>query len=278
MVRSVETGNIRLLKSLVESASCSLNSLDDEGNNLLHLAVLSGRQNVTKYISRKCEDLMTQWNIYGLTPIHLALLSNHPGLVDALLWITRTKYQDIRTTGDHLNLFQYTVKNSHSSIVKFFLSEYGGNPRSITQKINESYALGRSSMHLAASLGYRETVNILFDHGGNLFIKDFEGMLPFHHAISNGFLYTAKFIANLMKIEPHTLINDDLNGSSCLLKACENGFDPIAIKGILKWKGDISKMDRNGHDSLYFASRNPKISRELIEILLKYKNNLLKYL
>ena len=38
-------------------------------------------------------------------------------------------------------------------------------------------------MHLAAASGLRETLMLLYDHGGDLFKRDFDGMLPFHHAL-----------------------------------------------------------------------------------------------
>lgn len=273
MFRSVETGNITLLKSLVEKATCSLDLVDEEGNNLLHRAVIAGRKEVAKYISMKSENLVTQWNIYGLAPVHLALLSNRPGLVEALLWITKRaceKLQDIKTKDD-LNLLQYTVKNSHPTIVKLYLSDFLGKKRSLSEIINECNELGQTTMHLAAASGNRNSLAILYNNGGDLNKRDTEGMLPFHHAISNGFLFTATFIANLMDKHPSSMINDDLDGSSCLFKACENSFDPVAIKSILSWKGDIFKKDKEVNEAIDYASKNKKISNELIEILLKYK-------
>lgn len=273
----METGNITLLKSLVEKTACSLDLVDEEGNNLLHRAVIADRKEIAKYISKKCQDLVTQWNIYGLAPVHLALLSNRPGLVETLLWITKgvcEKFQDIKTR-DNLNLLQYTVKNSHPMIVKLYLNDFirGGTKKNLGNMINECNETGQTTMHLAAASGNRETLAILYNNGGDLSKRDFEGMLPFHHAISSGFLFTAIFISKLMDKKPSAMINDELNGSSCLLKACENSFDPIAVKSILRWQADIEKIDEFGHDSFYYASKNKKISKELIEILLKYKRS-----
>lgn len=261
-----------LLRSLVKKAACSLDLVDKEGNNLLHRAVIAGRKEIAKYISRLSEDLAIQLNIYGLAPVHLALLSNRPGLVEALLWITKSacdRFQDIKTRDD-LNLLQYTVKNSHPTIVKLYLSDFLGKKVSLSEMINECNELGQATMHLAAASGNRETLAVLYNNGGDLNMRDNEGMLPFHHAISNGFIFTAKFIANLMMKKPYLMINDDLNGSSCLLKACENSFDPVAVKSILRWKGDTLKTDKYGHNAIYYSKKNKKISKELVEILLNY--------
>ena len=270
MIRSVESGNIRLLKSLVEKADYSLEQVDEEGNNLLHRAVMAGRKEIAKYISRRCEDLMVQWNIYGLAPVHLALLSNRPGLVEALLWFTKSrddKYKDIKTR-DNLSLLQYMVKNSHPSIIKLYLNDFGGGSKSIKSKINEYNQLGQTAMHLAAASGLRETLMLLYDHGGDLFKRDFDGMLPFHHALSNGFLFTATFITKLMDKNPEEYINDEFSGStSCLLRACESSFDPATVKCIIKWGGNVNKKDMKGNDAIYYASNNKKISRELLKIL-----------
>lgn len=260
----------------MEKTSCSLDSVkDEEGNNLLHRAVLAGKKEIAKFISKHYQDLAVQWNSYGLAPVHLALLSNRPGLVDALLWICKgAKYKDLKTR-DHLSLLQYAAKNSHPTILKLYLSDFGGgNRQAIRAKINELNEDGLTALHLAAAMGNRETVAILHSNGGNLFQKDKMGMLPFHHSISNGFIFTARFIANLMQKSPCNMINDQfIDGSSCLLKACKNCFDPSAIKCILAWKGDILKTDMEGKDCFYYASLNKRISKELIEILLEFTRN-----
>lgn len=223
---------------------------------------------MTKYISKKCENLLVQWNIYGLTPVHLALLSNRPSLVEALLWFTKRKeaYKDIKTR-DQLSLLQYMVKNSHPSIIKLYLNDFVGTNKSIKSKINESNGEGQTAMHLAAASGFRETLNLLYEHGGDLFKRDSDGMLPFHHAISKGFHFTATFITTLMGRDPEEFINDDLNGSSSLLKACENSFDPATVKCIIKWGGKVNKLDGLGRDSMYYSLTNQKLSKELLEII-----------
>lgn len=270
MIRSVDTGNIKLLKSLIEKAAFSLDQVDEDGNNLLHRAVLAGRKEITKYISRKCENLMMQWNIYGLAPVHLALLSNRPRLVESFLWFTKReeKYKDIKTR-DNLTLLQYMVKYSHPSIVKLYLNDFGGGgmKKSLKSKINEPNIYGQTAMHVAGASGFRETITLLYEHGGDLFKRDSEGMLPFHHSLSNGFLFTATFIIRLMDKQPEDFINDDLKGSSCLLKSCKNSFDPSTVKMIIKWGGNVKKLDKEGKNAIYYASINSKISLELLEML-----------
>jgi ankyrin repeat protein len=264
-----------LLKSLVEKTTCSLDLVDEEGNNLLHRAVIAGRKEMAKYISRKCDDLVTQWNIYGLAPVHLALLSNRPGLIEALLWITlgkSRKSQDIKTRDD-LNLLQYIVKNSHPTILKLYFNNFAGKRRSLKEKINEGNEFGQTAMHLAAASGNREILAILYNNGGDLNVPDSEGMLPFHYAISNGFLFTTRFIATLMVKDPKEIMADNLIVASvCFHKACENSFDPIAVKSILRWNSTLLKTEKEVNDAIYYASKNKKLSRELIEILLEYKD------
>ena len=112
---------------------------------IYHRAVMAGRKEIAKYISRRCEDLMVQWNIYGLAPVHLALLSNRPGLVEALLWFTKSrddKYKDIKTR-DNLSLLQYMVKNSHPSIIKLYLNDFGGGSKSIKVKLMNIISWGK---------------------------------------------------------------------------------------------------------------------------------------
>ena len=163
------------------------------------------------------------------------------------------------------------VKNSHPSIIKLYLNNFGGTSKSITSKINEFNEEGQTAMHIAAASGFRDILVLLYDHGGDLFKRDSRGMLPFHHALSNGFLFTATLLTRMMDKHPGEYVNDDLDGSSCLLEACKNSFDPTTVKCIIKWGGDLTKIDGKGKDAFYCASINRKISTELLQILNRIK-------
>jgi ankyrin repeat protein len=252
----------------VKRTDCQLDLIDERGNNLLHRAVLAGREEMARYISKKCKDLAVKFNYYGLAPIHLALLSDCPGLVETLLLITQSRFKDIRTQSDHLSLLQYIAKNSHPMILKFYLTNFAGSSKTIKKKINEGDELGRTAMHFAAASGFRETISVLHAHGGDLFMRDHKNMLPFHHSLANGYTFTAQFITKLMNSEPEKYINDDLKGSSCLLKCCQNSFDPLTLRYMLACKANPHKRDLNNNDALYYARKNEKIAREVEEILL----------
>jgi len=139
-----------------------LESKDEKGNNLLHRAVMAGREEMARYISKKYQDLSVQFNNYGLAPIHLALISDHPGLVDALLWITKNKFKDIRTRPDNLSLLQYIAKNSHPTILKFYLTNFVGSSETILKRINEADEKGYTSNQVSS--GNRELIRFLVQH------------------------------------------------------------------------------------------------------------------
>lgn len=71
-----------------------------------------------------------------------------------------------------------------------------------------------------------------------------------------------------MDIAPSKMVNDRfLDGSTCLLHACENSFDPLTIKRMIDWKADPKVVDFNGSTSLNYALKNRRISKEVISIL-----------
>lgn len=226
---SIESDNLRLVKSLVEKAAMSLDQVDEEGNTVLHRAVLMDRKRIAKYFLEKSEYLISVLNRDGLAPVHLALKSNNPGLLELLLWISADKSVKTR---DGLGLIQFTVKETHHSVLKLLLRSI----RNRKAQINAQNNAGETALHLAASFGCRETIKLLVKNGGNLRIRDRNGKLPFHHALCNGYFLTAEFIAKLDNLNlKEALLEKFLDGTVAMALALQNSFDPRMKHVLQDW-------------------------------------------
>lgn len=214
---------MRLLKSLVEKAAYRLDQVDENGNTPLHRAVILGRKEISKYILSRCQYLVACLNYDGLAPVHLALQENNPGLIEVLLWISADKRVKTR---EGLNLLQYAVKYTHHSVLKWMFRTWK-KPEKLINERNEN---GQTALSLAASVGCRDTIKILVAFGGDLNIRDANGMLPVHSALCSGYYYTAEYIASLMHIKLRDILIETLpNGSRTLDLAKSGCFDPLIL-------------------------------------------------
>lgn len=225
--KSIATDNLRLIKSLVEKAAYLLDQVDEEGNTVLHRAVLMGRKSIAKYILKRSEYLVSKWNKEGLAPVHLALKSNDPGVLELLLWISTDKKVKTR---DGLSLIQFSVKETHYSVLKVLLTMM----RHRETLVNDQNNAGQTALHLAAAGGCRQTIELLVKHKGDLSVRDKNGMLPFHHALCNGYFMTAEFIAKLSGLDKKMALMESMtDGHNIKEFAIQNSFDP-RMKDVLE--------------------------------------------
>lgn len=221
---------MRLLKSLVEKAAYRLDQVDENGNTPLHQAVILGRKEISKYILSRCKYLVAHLNYDGLAPVHLALQENNPGLIELLLWVSADKRVKTR---DGLNLLQYSVKYTHHTVLKWMLRTW----KQSAKLINERNENGQTALHLAASTGCRDSIKLLVVNGGDLNIRDVNGLLPVHVALASGYYYTAEYLASMMHVQLHTIITDTLpNGQKVLDLAKAGCFDPLLLSKLERIK------------------------------------------
>jgi ankyrin repeat protein len=84
-VAAIEQENILLLTKLMNSQNHSPETpVDKLGNNILHMACYMGKLNMVKYIYNNFRLPLDLYNTDGLAPIHLAVKSGNPEMVEWL--------------------------------------------------------------------------------------------------------------------------------------------------------------------------------------------------
>ncbi|CAH0729964.1 unnamed protein product, partial [Brenthis ino] len=196
---AIKACNLRLVQSLV-MLNCTLDTIDLEGNNILHYAAASNKEIINILASRVSPSL-NKYNKQGYTPLHMACLANAPDCVRALLLagadvnlpasmksIASTSNTIPGIVGDVLQdnqpkLFQQDMKR-------------GGTPLhwSISREVIEALADkncdinalnfdGRTALHIMVLRGRLECVVALLSIGAEHSIKDNEGNTPLHLAV-----------------------------------------------------------------------------------------------
>ena len=121
-----------------------------------------------------------------------------------------------------------------------------------------------SSLHWAACVGRVNVVRELINKGGDIEVKDKNGVTPLHLASFNGHLDVVKFL-----VENKADINaKDKDGYTPLHKASENGHLNVA-KFVVENKADIHAKDKWGDTPLHEASRWGRL--DVVKFLINNK-------
>lgn len=192
---AVKTGSVRVVQSLV-SLNCSLDTIDVDGNTVLHYAAASNKEIINALASRKTTSLNV-YNKQGYTPLHMACLADAPDCVRAMM-----------LAGADVNLS--AAKQSTSTIPgivgdilqdnqpKLFQQDMkrGGTPLhwAISREVIEALADkncdinalnfdGRTALHIHVLRGRLECAIALLSRGAEHSIGDKEGNTPLHLAV-----------------------------------------------------------------------------------------------
>ncbi|XP_042496827.1 protein ACCELERATED CELL DEATH 6-like [Macadamia integrifolia] len=83
--------NLDIIKAIVDYLPGAIKTLNNEDQNVIHLAAKSGSEKLVSYMLHPKSNLfhdklLNAKDIKGNTPLHLAVLHSHPNVVNILLW------------------------------------------------------------------------------------------------------------------------------------------------------------------------------------------------
>lgn len=218
------------------------------------------------FLRIKAEDSLNAKDLCGFTPMHLATMENHEGIVKRLFAFEYNELLDIYivaenmtpTPGEKLYLNKLTIlhcaarNKSSLPIVKLLLERHKdsslGNSKPIM--IEAKSSSGKTALHYAAEFGNWEVVKVLLEFinmSGNseyVNIRDVYRFTPLHLAALNS------------HVEVVEIILRDANGLNV---------------SIVTWEGitalDIAKRNENKHD------RKEKVNQRIVDMLESYDVN-----
>ncbi|XP_050351529.1 85/88 kDa calcium-independent phospholipase A2 [Nymphalis io] len=198
LMLSIKNANPRMVQSLV-SLNSALDTLDHEGNTVLHFAAASNKDIVNILIG-KTANLLNKYNKQGYTPLHMACIANAPDCVRALIMAgadvnlpatpggTYTTSTIPGIVGDVLQdsqskLFQQDMKRGgtplHWAISREVLEALADKNCDIHAKNFD----GRTALHMMVMRGRLECAIALLSRGAEHSIGDNEGNTPLHLAV-----------------------------------------------------------------------------------------------
>ncbi|VEB33637.1 ankyrin repeat domain-containing protein [Legionella cherrii] len=195
--------NILLAKAHEDlSSKRDLNHIDENGMSLIHLAVLSEKPAMIKALLQKKADPDILDNA-GKSPLHLAVKSGSPDLVRALLPKINGANPNV-LDGDGLPPLHYAIQLKQHKIVGFLLRR-DANPDMQDKQ-------GLTALHHAINSGDMPLFNLIIDalikEGRGLNTPDQNGLPPLVYALRKG---NRDMIEALLKKGANTNFEDKSN-------------------------------------------------------------------
>ena len=229
----------------------------NDGQTPLHIATLEGHTGIVDYIlnektSVRLSDILSAQDISGATPLHEAVRYGRTDIAKLLL-SKGAKVNALDSLGKTPVLL--IIPPESQDEMYSLLLQYGAN---LTQK--DMY--GDTVLHVATMANAPvQTLALLVSNGASINERNKEGVTPLTLAIETGHLEQAKFYAS----KNADIYAEDIKGNTPLTKALESRS--ITMLKTLVNAGTIFSTDSSGNTSLHIAiGRNAPI--EYIRYLL----------
>ncbi|XP_048250455.1 ankyrin repeat domain-containing protein 50-like isoform X2 [Haliotis rufescens] len=235
---AAEKGHRQVFDLLVrEGADVSL--VDDDGNNILHMACIGGHVDMVKYVlSQRVADINSRGQ-YGRTPLMVAAEKGHRQVFDLLV----RGGADVSLVGvDRKNILHVACLGGHVDMVKYVLSQKVAD-------MNGRGTYGRTPVMMAAEKGHRQVCDLLVREGADVSLVGVDRNNILHMACLGGHVDIVKYVLSQQ--------DADMNGRgqygrTPLMMAAVKGhrqvFDLLVRKG-----ADVSLVDDDGNNILHMA-------------------------
>ncbi|KAL9675449.1 hypothetical protein QQ045_003651 [Rhodiola kirilowii] len=273
LVKLVMTGDMDKLRDVIErSGTESVNSVDQSGRSLLHLAVMKNRADLVQMLLEYEPDINAH-SSSGSSPLESAAASGHALIVELLL----AHGANMERSGpSSIGAIHLAARQGHIEVLKLLLLK-GADVESTTKD-------GSTALHIATEERKRDCVRLLLASGSNTDVANFTtGDTPLHIAAAQGDKHLVHLLlhkgANKWVLNKFGKIAYDLaveHGHSKLYDALKLGDDLC----LAATKGEAQKVERmiengaliNGKDqyswtALHRASFKGKT--ELVRILIE---------
>lgn len=98
---AVSEGHVRIIKEFLKHCPDSVELLNNQCQNILHVAAKTGRSKVVNYLLELDEEkrMMNEQDVDGNTPLHLATKHRHSMVVNILTWNENVKLATMNNDG-----------------------------------------------------------------------------------------------------------------------------------------------------------------------------------
>ena len=166
-----ERGWVNLVRALVQEHSTSIvTARDGEGNTSLHIAVISGNEDVILTLINEFDSDVSIKGYKGRSPLHFACAGRRTGLVRTLIHVGKA---DVTAIDDEDNTpLHVAAMSGCEDVVLVLINEFGCD-------INVTGHLGRSLLHSACASNNGSLVRLVSQYISSWVVDD-NGDTPLH--------------------------------------------------------------------------------------------------
>ena len=236
------SGYLNLCKTLIDNDKFDVLISDNEGYTALHHSLKTGSYELMKYFVDMGTDIYLKTKT-GLNCLHIAALSGHLSLCEALIEIHRLDVSFVDNDG--CTALHHSARNGIYDLINYFVS--------MGADINLKTKAGLNCLHMAALLGHLNLSKVLVDnHKFDLHIADDEGCTALHHSIRSGSYELVTYFAE-KGADIHLKTK---YGRNCLHLGAVYGSLSLCKKLINNHKFDLHIADDDGCTALHHSARN----------------------
>ncbi|KAI3447352.1 hypothetical protein Pfo_004017 [Paulownia fortunei] len=227
-------------------------SVDSDGQSLLHLAIAQGRPDLVQLLLEFEPDIEAH-SRSGSSPLEAAAASGEELIVELLLAHKASPERSESSTWGPIHL---AAGNGHAEVLRHLLLK-GANVNALTKDGNTALHLAVEErrrdctpLHIASSLGDEQILKLLLHKGANKDVRNKAGKTAYDLAAENG----------------HTKLFDALKLGENLCVAARKGELRMILR-LLENGASINGRDQNGWTALHRAAFKGRIdvARALIE-------------
>ena len=253
------SGNLELVKYLINIYNCDPKKSNKTGLLPLHNAALGGHTSIVNYLVEEKECSSTTRDIKGITPLHLACQSGSLPVVK--YFIETQKCSPVCVTNDHFTQpLHLACQKGHLKVAKYLIEENHCSPASVNGE-------GFQTVHLACKSDNLDLIKYLVENRNCRpdCINKVMRWTPLHLACESGSLIAANYLIVDKKCDPMYKGNDSVTP---LYLACRNGHLELVKYLTEEQKCDPNCRIKNGCTPLHSACQNGHldVAKYLIEV------------
>ena len=252
------SGNMEVVRRLIQSTSCDLSTVDAEGRTAVHYAARNGCTSMVQMLVEEYKCNINAVDQTGAMPLHLAAKCGH---LETVKYLFSNPLTNAACTEEHgftpLHLAAY---KGRVGVVSYILSE-----KLISIMCKDK--TGRTPLHHAAQTGSLEMVQLLANHPDCDPTCQDKGLkaTPLHMAAGSGHLDMVRYLVEEKNANPSS--TDKFNSTPMHRAAASGHLDIARFLVEEKQCNPISK-NKFGNSPLHLACQKGQL--EMVRLLLSY--------
>ena len=229
--------------TLLDEYQWPLDSVNDDGDSLLHIAAETGDQALLDFCIGVGININAK-NKKGERPLHVAVSSESVDAVKTLVKAGANPGLYFLSNDESYSLFHIATSFGNNEIIKALLE-------SPLLEINAGTGYGKkSALHFAAELDNSRAISLLASKGADLNIRDRRGDMPLHLAIRSVSIKAAR--ALIEAGADLTLANSE--GLQPLMIAAINKKGQYLVSLLISHNVDVNAADGDGDTAIHHAA------------------------